>query len=163
MSSPVVTLREATMADMEKVFHWRNDAGIVALSGSQRPVSLSDHQAWFPYIIRSERHRLFVVVEPLAGEAGTVRIDMDGTDQSMATLTIYLMDGYRSRGIGTIAIEEGCDRAFLTWPTLLRIKATIRSDNEASVRAFTRAGFEIVAAPANAANGTLAVRTRPPR
>lgn len=159
MGAADVLLRTAAPADMEKLFCWRNDPGIVALSGSQRPVSWQDHQTWFSKVLQNECHLLFVVMAS-GDEAGTVRFDRDGAGSSSATVTVYLMEGFRGRGIGTEAIERGCEKAFAAWPVLSGIKALIRQGNEPSIRAFRSAGFAVHAERQYAAGNTYAVRKR---
>jgi RimJ/RimL family protein N-acetyltransferase len=143
MPSPV-RLRRAGPDDAERVLAWRNDPRIVALSKSGRPVTRDEHTAWYAQAVTDARRLLCIVEVEEAGRkgsspAGVVRVDRDGSRAGM--ITIYLLAPYTGRGLGVAALEQATRLAFGQWPDLRSIRAEIRPDNLASIKAFAKAGF----------------------
>ena len=129
-----VSLRPATEADCWQVFEWKNLPENVAISASRQPVTEEEHAAWYAATI-THRDRLLFIIEPAQG---MVRLDKAGTT---AWVSVYLEPEARAQGIGTQAIQIACQAADFAWPDLLEIRAKVRPDNPASLRAFARAGF----------------------
>jgi UDP-2,4-diacetamido-2,4,6-trideoxy-beta-L-altropyranose hydrolase len=143
MSSPV-RLRRAGPDDAERVLFWRNDPRIVALSKSRRPVTRDEHMAWYEQAVKDARRLLCIVEieEPgrqAASPAGVVRVDRDQSREGV--ITIYLLASYTGRGLGVAALEQATNLAFAQWPDLRSIRAEIRPENLASIKAFGKAGF----------------------
>ena len=129
-----VSLRPATEADCWQVFEWKNLPENVAISASRQPVTEEEHAAWYAATI-THRDRLLFIIEPAQG---MVRLDKAGTT---AWVSVYLEPEARAQGIGTRAIQIACQAADFAWPDLSEVRAKVRSDNPASLRAFARAGF----------------------
>lgn len=129
-----VILRPAAEGDRWQVFAWKNLPENVVISASRQPVSRDEHDAWYTATI-SHRDRLLFIIEP---SRGMVRLDKAGTT---AWVSVYLEPEARAQGIGTGAIQIACQAASFAWPDLREIRAKVRSDNPASLRAFARAGF----------------------
>jgi SAM-dependent methyltransferase len=133
-------LRPAAPADAEKILAWRNDPWIVSLSLSRRRVSADEHRVWFQSALDRSAHLLFVVLTEDGAEAGTARVDRKAPE---ARVTIYLLRQFTGHGLGPRAIDTACRCAFAEWPDVTAIRASIRSENAASVKAFRRAGFAV--------------------
>jgi SAM-dependent methyltransferase len=133
-------LRLAGPDDANKIFAWRNDPWIVSLSLSRKHVSADEHRVWFSSAIDRSVHLLFVVRTDEGVEAGTARVDLRAPE---ALITIYLLRQFTGRGLGPRAIDAACRRAFAEWPDVVAIRACIRTENEASMKAFRRAGFAV--------------------
>ncbi len=132
-------LRPAQWDDLEMVFGWRNSPWIVAISTSRREVTWDEHVAWFRSVLDRSRHLLFILeVEP-DGPVGSLRIDLRG--ERTGDVSVYLLEPFTGRGLGTQAILAGCEAAFAHWPELRQLVADVRCDNRPSLRAFTRALF----------------------
>lgn len=138
-----VSLRPATPEDADRVFTWRNDPWIVSLSTSRSTVAWREHQAWFGQMMDRSCHLLFIVNDAEGTPSGTVRVDR--TVPGEAVITIYLMRDYTGRGMGPQAIALACRAAHEMWPDLIQVMARIRADNGPSIKAFTRAGFQLAA------------------
>jgi RimJ/RimL family protein N-acetyltransferase len=141
----VVRLRRAGRGDAERVFTWRNDPWIVSLSKSGCVVTRDEHLLWYEEAMDDRRHLLFIIELEQAGpaatlvEAGVVRLDRDGHGGSL--ITIYLLQPYTGRGYGVASLKQATEQAFALWPDLESIRAEIRRDNIASIKAFSRVGF----------------------
>lgn len=131
-------MRPADASDIRLLFDWRNDPWIVSLSTSKRAVTWEEHEAWFESVLDHSRHLVFIVLSDDGIPAGSLRLDLNNAE---AVISIHLARSYTGIGLGPRAIEVGCRRAFEHWPTLSRIIAYIRNDNQSSIKAFTRASF----------------------
>ena len=127
-----VTLRRATVDDAERLFEWVNDPETRRQSFTSDPVPWDAHVAWLGRVLDDPDRRLFVIV--VDGEpVGRVRLDRgDGHE----LLSISVAPSARGRGLAVEAIRAACDLADA--PIVAEVKAT----NEASLRAFRRAGLE---------------------
>lgn len=143
-----VRLRRASRDDADKVYAWRNDPWIVALSKSGRGVTVAEHLRWYEGMLSNPNQFMFIVEAEVAPasehiEIGIVRIDRSTPDAGL--ITIYLLRPYTGRGYGVHALRQATAAAFGWWRALKTIHAEIRSDNTASVQAFSQAGFTAVA------------------
>lgn len=131
-----VTLRAASSDDAAVLLRWRNDELTRRNSHSTAEVQLDEHQAWLGRILDSKETRLFVG-ESNGAAIGQIRFDLK--PHRTAEISITVAPEARGRGLASdllraaeaIALQEGV-RALL---------AEIKPANEASVRAFKRAGY----------------------
>lgn len=132
-----VVLRRAVTADCERVFEWANDPVTRAVSFSSAAIPYVEHVAWFEQqLARSDRNLLIAELEgePIA----VVRLDR-GDDDGTCVISINVAPDARGRGCGTAALVAATPYAASLG--FARIRALIRPDNHASVRAFTAAGY----------------------
>jgi RimJ/RimL family protein N-acetyltransferase len=134
---PEVTLRAAAEDDVRAFWVWRNDESARAASFSPQPVPFDRHERWYRERLADPHTVLFVVVAPDAQPVGYVRFALAGGE---GAISIALDASTRGRGYGTAAIDRGCE-ALLRAGLADRIVARVRLGNEASRRAFLRAGF----------------------
>jgi len=132
-----IELEKAQADDCELFFTWRNLPEIVALGTLQNKVSLEEHQAWFLKKIKSKNSLIFTISQNKR-KIGQIRFDKNGTDD--CTVSIYLLPGFPGKGSGVDALKKGSLEAFSKLK-IQKITAIIRSDNEISQRAFSKAGF----------------------
>lgn len=120
----MISLREARLADAQRVYAWNCAPDVRALSGDPRPVSLPEHLRWYAQRIKQGS---FWIVEADGAPVGTVRLDGEA-------ISIALDASARGRGIGKEAIAAACaGRASVT--------ATVHVENHPSRRAFEACGF----------------------
>jgi RimJ/RimL family protein N-acetyltransferase len=138
---PVVAVRPATTADEELLLAWANDPDTRAASFHPEPISHADHAAWLRRNLATPTTRL--MIGEVDGQAvGQVRLDRlpNGT----AEISISIAPDRRGRGLGgrllANAIATGSADSELA---IRRYAARIRVENDASVRLFERAGFEL--------------------
>ena len=150
-SSP--RLREATAADLDRVFEWLNDPVTRAMSLSTAPVPYADHCAWFEAALRRPTRHLFIAEH--AGEAvGFLRLDANA-EGAGCTISINLAPQARGRGLGRASLEAATEAA--RGLDFSHIDALIRAHNGASLAAFARAGYRPVDG-ARVGEGVLAYR-----
>jgi RimJ/RimL family protein N-acetyltransferase len=127
------------MADADLLLAWRNDPATRASSFRSEEIPRATHLKWLERKLADNACAVLIVEE--AGEpVGQVRLDADA---HMAEIHVAVAPVARSRSIGRQALRAAVAQA----PALLgvsRIKANVKPDNEASLRAFEAAGFRIV-------------------
>lgn len=134
---PRVTMRAATALDCESIWRWRNTDFVLYGSKTPDPVSWPAHRAWFEAALKDpDRH---VLIGEADGEpVGVLRFDMV---EDEATASVYLTAQGRGRGIGPELLIQGQIWLRSNAPHVVRIKADIRSTNEASIEAFKAARY----------------------
>jgi UDP-2,4-diacetamido-2,4,6-trideoxy-beta-L-altropyranose hydrolase len=139
LASGPLHLRRATMGDRDRLLSWRNDAATREASFDRQPVAAEEHERWLRARLDDPAHR--ILIGELSGvPVGVVRF---ATENHVATISIAVDAGRRRRGIGVRLIGAGVVQ--LTREGVAdRVDAWIRSDNGASLAAFTAAGFRPV-------------------
>ncbi|SDP28555.1 Spore coat polysaccharide biosynthesis protein SpsG, predicted glycosyltransferase [Pedococcus dokdonensis] len=150
-----VTVRPATPADAEPLWHWRNDPTTREHSRSQEPVPLESHLAWLTAsLARRDRHLL--VGEVAGRPVGTIRWDEDSAGEWEVSITVA--PDSRGRGVakGLLAAgedwladaldgsaEPGAPKAGDSGrgPGLAAYLAAVHTGNTASQRLFQRSGY----------------------
>ncbi len=131
-----IELRAATSDDSARLLGWRNDATTRAMSIERGEVSHTDHDRWLTSILSDSTRALFICTQA-EKEVGTVRLSARAAAESEIAITVA--PEHRRKGLAhailvaaeRVARERG-DR---------RLVAQIRMENEASMRAFKRAGY----------------------
>lgn len=148
---PEVILRPATMGDCHRIWVWRNDPETRQASIETDPIPFEVHDAWFRESLVQDTRRLYVIVAD-GVESGVARLDLAGSE---AEVSIHLTPESRYRGVGPAALRALADLAFGTLG-LRRLTGLIKPDNQASLAAFSKAGFALV----SEREGVTAVLTR---
>ena len=132
-----VVLRPATSNDAELLLEWRNDRETRASSRSTAPVSAAEHERWLATTLARADRRLYVGL--LDGEpCGFARLDLE--EGGEAEISVAVAPKLRERGVGRSLIRAAAAAAFDA--EIRRVRAEIKPDNAASLRAFESVGFE---------------------
>ncbi|MEO5883654.1 MAG: UDP-2,4-diacetamido-2,4,6-trideoxy-beta-L-altropyranose hydrolase [Caldimonas sp.] len=142
MQSAPIRMREATTADSDQLFAWRNDPIVRLASRSADAIERQAHDAWLAKVLADPGRRLLIGVRD-GTTLGVVRFDLDGC--AAAEVSIYLIPGLEGNGSGTPLLLAA--EAWLLAHTgeVERIDAEVLENNEASRRLFVRCGYEPVA------------------
>lgn len=136
--TPEVTLRPALPEDVELVFRWANDPATRAASFKPAPIAHAEHVAWFEaQLARPDRHLRIATREGVP--FGFLRLDRDADAADRCTLSVNLAPEARGCGLGARALRAATTEAGRLG--FRAITALVRPENEASVRAFLRAGY----------------------
>jgi RimJ/RimL family protein N-acetyltransferase len=134
--TPEVALRRARAEDCEAVWRWNNAAEVREVSFRSTPIPLDEHRAWYSRVLADPGSFVWIV-EVERAPAGVVRIHPSDTSP---VVSIALGATHRGQGVGGEAVARAC-RAFAAATGRGLLHAHIKASNEASVRAFERAGF----------------------
>jgi UDP-2,4-diacetamido-2,4,6-trideoxy-beta-L-altropyranose hydrolase len=131
-------LRRATASDSANLHAWRNAEEVRRHSRDPSPISRADHVRWLASTLADDRCALLIAEQ--AGEAvGVLRYDINKNE---ATVSIYLVPGKTGQGHGVQILLEGDRWLARNRPAVRCLHAEVLTSNEASVRAFTEAGYE---------------------
>lgn len=139
MMPPRLELRPSMKEDARMIFEWANQPATRRASFDAAPISWDNHVQWFETRLNDPHTLMFVVMQN--GQAiGLIRFQQQANLKE-ATVSIQLDDSFQGSGLGPRIIQMGCSRCFLEWP-VEQVRAEIRTDNVASLRAFVKAGFQ---------------------
>ncbi|MXU66608.1 UDP-2,4-diacetamido-2,4,6-trideoxy-beta-L-altropyranose hydrolase [Oceanomicrobium pacificus] len=133
-------LRTAADQDRANIWFWRNDPDSRHLQGSADPIPWTDHCGWWTRVLQDDRCTLFIG-ERDGRAIGQVRFDQ--RDDGVATVSIAVNPACRGTGQALPLLKAAVAR-FAGAQGTQRLQAMIHESNDASLRLFSRAGFEIV-------------------
>lgn len=137
MTTLALTLRSAQAEDAELLLRWRNDPSVRSQSFDSLEIEAETHARWFAGKLAAVDTRIYV--GELDGRpVGQARIDR--RDDATGEISVSVDPDDRGRGVGPALIasatRRGADELGLSL-----VLATIKEGNEASQRAFRRAGY----------------------
>ena len=137
-----VKLRPATMNDAADLLRWRNDPQTRAMSLSDAIVSLEAHRRWMEAKMSDPASRVYIAEDRERGlSVGVGRLDIVAAGRVLLSLTVD--PEQRGRGYAMRIIEQlvACVQTGDAGQLAVLV-AEVREENQASLRAFTAAGFE---------------------
>jgi RimJ/RimL family protein N-acetyltransferase len=142
--APALELRAAREQDAQLLLEWRNDPETRRSSREQREIQPEEHASWLRGILAGdptppqEGSTLLWIAECEGRPVASVRV---GPRMGMAAeVHLAVAPEERGRGVGAGALVQASARA-LADPGLELLRAHVKPGNEASLRAFARAGF----------------------
>lgn len=130
-----ITLRKMTEADKEMVFNWRNQPFIYERGFSGQPVTPEEHEKWTWMALKRSQPKVYII-EVSRVPCGTIRFFYNKRlDEDY--VSIYLLEEYTGKGIAPKVIRIACEKEKLHGMKV----AEFLQDNEASKKAFKKAGF----------------------
>lgn len=133
-----IELRCAEEGDCRVVYDWANDAAVREASFSSETISWDTHVKWFRNKLKDPECEMYIALNEEGKQIGQVRFEMDRND---AVISVSLSPSFRNKGYGREIIEMGT-RMFLEKKNVRQVRAMIKQDNFASIRAFENASFE---------------------
>ena len=137
MTDPAIHLRAITREDSSLLFAWANDPHVRAASLSPDPISRNTHDEWFQKKLSDPACHMFIGMNGEESRVGQVRCDGGG---GVAEVDVHTAPDHRGKGYGTLMIREVVRKLFAE-TGVKEVHAFIKPENEASIRAFTKAGF----------------------
>jgi N-acetylneuraminate synthase len=134
-----IELRVRTAHEMDRslLFEWANDRATRANSFAQHVIPWDEHCEWFAGILCDAQRAIFIVETARGDPIGQVRFECQG---DAAEVSLTLAPEWRNRGLAATAIRLATDRVLST-SGRSTAHAYVKPDNEASRRAFIRAGY----------------------
>lgn len=138
-SGTSVRLRPAIDADSRRIWEWRNEAAARAASFNTDMIPIDVHTAWFARVLEGAGPQVLVASDAEGKDIGYVRFDIEG---DTAEISVCLDQAHRNRGVGRRVIRDSA-LLLIREHHLHRIVALVKPGNEASLAAFTSAGFVV--------------------
>lgn len=158
-------LRPVQGTDSGQLLAWTNDPDTRRQSFDPAPVPLARHEAWLAtQLAHPDRYLLLLAEASTTGAAaGLIRfvISPDGQAGPTATLSYSLAPECRGRGWAAPLLLAGTRAVLAHFPQVRQVVGEVKATNEASVRAFGRAGYAR-ASEAGPAGGLTFVWTAAP-
>ena len=136
-STPVITFRHADRKDMEALFAWRNSPESRKYSTNNQIIDWETHKNWFRKVLTSTDH-ILLIGEIDQQPIGVLRFDIN---ENTAEISIYMVPGLASKGFGTDLLKKGTNWITKKYPQIKELRATILTNNKASIRIFEKAGY----------------------
>jgi hypothetical protein len=141
--APEVTLRAVEPGDLEMLRAWRNDPDTRRWSRSSHEIAPEEHARWLQGQLANAAMRLWVA-ESDGKPVGHVRVSPvpPGSAAARATAEVHVVmaPAARGRGLGSATLVEAAACALAERDVGL-LCAHVKPDHEASLRAFSLAGF----------------------
>ena len=150
MRSFDIVLRPAAAADAQLLFTWANDAAVRAASFDSAPIGWDEHLRWFDRRLQDPDSRLFIASDA-DGLIGLFRVARQG---DRGEVGVSVAAERRGEGLASALIAAG-SRALLTMEFVSTVDAYIKRENEASITAFSDAGYTFEGAADAKAPGAL--------
>ena len=133
-------VRHACWEDVDLLWQWANDRTVRENSFHPDPIPLDEHIEWYKDRLASS-DTLFLIIEH--NQVPVAQIRYDCVHKNEAKINFSVARDHRGRGIGTktltLTSELACKEV-----EVKRIKGIVFSSNDASQRAFVKAGFRNV-------------------
>lgn len=127
-------LREATMADSQTLYSWRNDEQTRLASINTQVISRQQHEAWLSNSLKSNKRKIYIACLNNL-DVATVRYDLE---DNTYWLSWTVAPEYRQQGIGTQVVAALCQQITGT------IMARVRSDNLGSCKIAEANGMKLL-------------------
>jgi UDP-2,4-diacetamido-2,4,6-trideoxy-beta-L-altropyranose hydrolase len=137
-SSEDFCLRPAREGDRLLLWQWANDVTVRRNSFHGGAIDWPAHEEWFIAKFASADCRIWIM-QIGALPVGQIRYERISSDT--AEISFSIARGFRGRQLGTRLLEASAERAALELG-VGRIQGAVKLDNEASRRAFLKAGFQ---------------------
>jgi RimJ/RimL family protein N-acetyltransferase len=135
-----LSIRAATVEDAELFWHWANDRSVREQSFNIEPINWESHLEWFNRRVASPTTRFYLLLED-DEPVGQIRYDRAADEQS-AEIGFSISKEHRGKGLGVEILRLTVRRA-LQDLDCRKITALVIEGNEASRKAFLRAGFQL--------------------
>jgi RimJ/RimL family protein N-acetyltransferase len=135
-----VTLRRANRNDEALLHAWRNDLATRASAFTEHEVSAEEHRVWFARKLRDPSCAI-LIAEKDGRPVAQVRFDR--VEPEVAEVDISVDPEARGEGVGRLVLKLAVRDAERLLG-VVRVRARVKPDNEASLTAFRAAGFRVI-------------------
>ncbi|TXK44875.1 UDP-2,4-diacetamido-2,4,6-trideoxy-beta-L-altropyranose hydrolase [Pontibacter qinzhouensis] len=135
-----LTMRDAGKDDMLLLLEWANDPEVRIRSFNTDVIPLAIHKKWYYGKLENRISRLYLA-DIAAEPAAHIRFDLKG---AKATISYMIGKPFRHRGLGHVVLQKGVDRLKEQVPEITLVEGLVQLDNYASIRAFEKAGYQLV-------------------
>lgn len=133
-------IRKAQPEDSQFLFNLRNEESVRAVSLNSDSITWETHQQWFQKRLINLNSIIYISELDSVPVAQT-RYDVSGEE---AEVSIAVVKDFRGKGYGTEILRKTANQFFKDFPGVRAVKAFINLGNDASVRSFSKAGYQYV-------------------
>ena len=136
LGDPLI-LRPVCKADCHRLWEWANDPVTRAQSFTTANIPWEEHQQWFEKALVDPATLFYLAINADNQPIGQIRYQLEDAE---AVVSVSVAPEYRGRGYGFHLIHLGTQELWGT-TAVNCIHAYIKPENDASLRAFSKAGF----------------------
>lgn len=129
--------RKADSSDVDLIYNWANDPVTRAQSFSSEPIVYQNHVQWFNRCMDDPGHHMLIFVNEEGKDCGMVRFDL-AADHCL--IGVNVAPDQRGRGYAAPMLKQAIKH--ISSKTDQPVHAYIKEDNIASIKSFSKAGFE---------------------
>jgi RimJ/RimL family protein N-acetyltransferase len=131
-------LRDVEPDDRHRLWVLANDPVVRSFSFSQEHIEWESHVEWFARAIEKQDSKIFVAEDTEGDFVGQIRFDLQ---RGHVVVTVEIVPSKRGRGLGVALIRTGTLRYLEETPAENVVHAFIKKTNQASIAAFSKAGY----------------------
>lgn len=131
-----IKIRKALKTDVNLIFEWSNDDLVRKQSYNSKKIILEEHINWYNSKY-ADSNSLFLILEVKKVPFGLIRFDIQ---KENATIGVLIDKKFRGKGLSIESLKLGSVEYFKSFKK--PINAYIKESNKASIKAFSKAGFE---------------------
>lgn len=135
-SNNPIQLRKAIKSDVNLIFDWSNDELVRKQSYYTDKIDIESHINWYNSKYQDPNY-LFLILELKNKPFGLVRFDIQ---KESTTVGVLIDEKFRGKGLSIKSLVLACSYCFKI--NSQPILAYIKQSNKASVKVFSKAGFE---------------------
>jgi RimJ/RimL family protein N-acetyltransferase len=132
----LLQIRESNDQDVQLIYNWSNDPIVRGQSFNEEPIVFENHKKWFENKLKNE-HSLLLINEYEGNPSGLIRFEVD---EEYTTIGILIGENYRGKGLASDMLIKSAQFYFSKFDK--PIWAFIKESNQASIRSFSKAGYE---------------------
>jgi RimJ/RimL family protein N-acetyltransferase len=133
-----IRLRKVELSDCKQIWLWINDPLVRSVSFNPTSISLEHHVKWFSSALIDPNLVYYIAVDKNAKPFGQARFQIESKE---AVISVLIDPEYRGMALGTLLIQDATEKFFIE-TGIEKINAFIKIGNEASRKAFTKAGYK---------------------
>lgn len=134
-------LRKVVEGDCRLIWEWANDPEVRRASFSSEHISWEEHIKWFEAKHQNRSCYFFIAVDDNDAPTGLARLEL--TSGLEAEIGVSVAKEQRGKGCGSLLISMATETLF-SISSVEKVHAFIKPFNQASMKAFTQAGFRRV-------------------
>ncbi|MHC5936951.1 UDP-2,4-diacetamido-2,4,6-trideoxy-beta-L-altropyranose hydrolase [Nostoc sp.] len=131
-------LRSVQQNDCRLLWEWSNAPEVRAVSFSSKSILWEHHVQWFKSKLINPNCIFYIAINKNDVPIGQIRYDIKNHE---ATVSMSIDPKFRNQNYGSSLIKLACKQIFYD-SDITRINAYIKPSNQASIRAFSKAGFQ---------------------
>ncbi|MEH2349515.1 MAG: UDP-2,4-diacetamido-2,4,6-trideoxy-beta-L-altropyranose hydrolase [Nostoc sp.] len=131
-------LRLVQQDDCRLLWEWSNDPEVRAVSFSSNSILWEHHVQWFKSKLINPNCIFYIAINKNDAPIGQIRYDIENCE---TTVSMSIDPKFRNQDYGSSLIKLASKQIFSDFD-ITRINAYIKPSNQASVRAFSKAGFQ---------------------